>query len=386
MKMKAILVILVCTLLACSGNDNENNEIPRPQENSDDTLDYSGFYFGADLSYVNEMLDCGAKYYDAEGAEKDPYQIFQESGCNLVRLRLWNDPCCGMEYSDFADVKLAIQRAKGQNMQVMLDFHYSDNWADPGRQTIPAAWRDLVDNTPVLKDSLYNFTYNTLKKLGDQNLLPEIVQVGNEINAMIMQDNDEVEWPIDWERNSELLNSGIKAVRDISAEYNKKVEVMLHIAQPENGDWWFSQARNAGVTDFDWIGLSYYPLWSDYDLGRVDEPLESLIQKFDKKLMIVETAYPYTLRNQDDANNILGSPAAIDGIDISPEGQLEFLNQLQEKIKLAGGEGLIYWEPAWVSTSCNTQWGQGSHWDNAVLFDENNKAMIGMDWYKGSLE
>ncbi len=268
-------------------------------------------------------------------------------------------------------------------MKVLLDFHYSDTWADPGKQEIPAAWISEINNTPALGDLLYNYTYETLNNLNSLNLLPDIVQVGNEINPMILQEGD-LEWPIDWERNSFLINKGIQAVRDISLDSGKNVEVMLHIAQPENGLWWFEQATQNGVTDFDWIGLSYYPIWSSYTLNNVSEPLSTLINTYSKRLMIVETAYPFTLDNADSANNILGSDALISGYPATQQGQLDYLNQLQSIIENAGGEGLIYWEPAWVSTTCSTLWAQGSHWDNATLFDHDYKATLGMQFYNGS--
>ena len=156
---------------------------------------------------------------------------------------------------------------------------------------------------------------------------------------------------------------------------------MLHIAQPENALWWFEQASNNGVTDYDWIGLSYYPKWSEYNLNNVGEALSTLILTYDKKLMVVETAYPYTLTDIDNANNILGNDALINGFPATEQGQLDYLNNLSQAIYDAGGMGLIYWEPAWVSTSCSTLWGQGSHWDNATLFDANNKAHSGMNFY-----
>ena len=116
----------------------------------------------------------------------------------------------------------------------------------------------VVDNLPILGDSIYNYTYAVLEKLSRKNLLPEMVQVGNEINLMILQKDNNAN-PMEWSRNSFLLNKGIKAVRDVSKNLNKSIEIMLHIAQPENGIWWFKEAKENGVTDFDWIGLSYYP-------------------------------------------------------------------------------------------------------------------------------
>ncbi len=354
---------------------------------SDDTTDIDenpiSFYYGADLSYVNEMEDCGAIYKNSNGVQQDPYAIFKYEGANLVRLRLWHNPAW-TNYSNFQDVKLSIQRAKDQGMRVLLDFHYSDTWADPSQQQIPAAWMNAINNSEMLGNLLYNYTYNTLLELSNEGLLPNIVQVGNEINPMILQDGD-LEWPIDWERNSHLLNKGIEAVRTIALEKDETIEVMLHIAQPENGLWWFEQATNNGVTDFDWIGLSYYPIWSDYSLDDVQNPLTNLINTYNKKLMIVETAYPFTLDNADSANNILGSDALINGYPASQQGQLNYLNQLKNVVKNAGGEGVIYWEPAWVSTDCSTLWAQGSHWDNATLFDNDNIANLGMQFYNASL-
>ena len=377
-KISILLKIFLLSFLACSTNKNSNNpivETPPPETIS--------FYYGADLSYVNEMIDCGAIYKDSNEITKDPYIIFKEAGANLVRLRLWHNPTW-TNYSNYNDVKLAIQRAKAQGMKILLDFHYSDTWADPGKQEIPVAWLLEINNNVALGELLYNYTYETLNNLSSENLLPDIVQVGNEINPMILQEGD-LEWPIDWNRNSYLINKGIQAVRDVSLSTGKNLEVMLHIAQPENGAWWFEQATQNGVTDFDWIGLSYSSLWSTYTLSNVSEPIGTLINTYNKRLMIVETAYPFTLDNADAANNILGNDAIISGYPATQQGQLEYLNQLQSIIENAGGEGLIYWEPAWVSTNCSTLWAQGSHWDNATLFDHNYKATLGMQFYNGSL-
>ena len=374
MNKNLIILILSVLLISCSKDDSEPVIIENPRSNV--------FYYGADLSYVNEMEDCDAVYKDYNENFKDPYKIFAEAGTNLVRIRLWHNPTW-TNYSNINDVKKSIQRAKSEGMNVLLDFHYSDSWADPSNQEIPAAWLNQINNTELLGDLVYNYTFDTLNELYNSNLLPEIVQIGNEINAMILQ-NGEVKWPIDWLRNSALINKGIKAVRDISNQKNKKIEIMLHIAQPENALWWFGEAFNAGITDFDWIGLSYYPLWSEYNLNTIDAPLKNLIETYAKKLMIVETAYPFTLTNADSANNIIGENALIPGYPASQQGQLDYLNDLKTKISESGGQGIIYWEPAWVSTNCKTLWGQGSHWDNATLFDHNNKSNLGMQFYNSS--
>jgi len=342
------------------------------------------FYKGADLSYVNEMEDCDVDFYDSEGQQKDPYAIFKNAGTNLVRLRLWHNPEW-TDYSTFEDVQRSIKRAKSQNLKVLLDFHYSDTWADPHKQFMPKAWEKYKHNSDTLGQLLYDYTYNTLLELSKENLLPDIVQVGNETNAMILQD-EELQLPMDWERNAFLLNKGIKAVRDFSETGNTPVEVMLHIAQPENALWWFKEATENGITDYDWIGLSYYPKWSEYKLDKVGEAFSALIRDYNKKLMVVETAYPFTFKNNDQAGNILGTDALIEGYPATEQGQLDYLTDLSQIIYDAGGKGLIYWEPAWVSNTCNTLWGKGSHWDNATLFGHDNRPNLGMQFYNLDLQ
>ncbi len=183
------------------------------------------FYFGNDLSYIHEMEDCGAQYKENDTLG-DPYAMLKDHGCNLVRLRLWHTPSWydalnqGKRYSDLNDVILSIYRAKSYGMQVLLDFHLSDTWADPGHQVVPAAWADVVDNLPVLQDSLYNYIYGTLAILAAADILPDMVQIGNETNKGILQSQaaNDAGWSLDWPRNSALFNSAIAAVRDIETQ------------------------------------------------------------------------------------------------------------------------------------------------------------------------
>ena len=150
------------------------------------------------------MEDCGVVYKENQLA-RDPYETFKDYGCNLIRLRLWHTPSWyddlnnGQRYSDLDDVKRSIRRAKEQNMNVLLDFHLSDNWADPGKQLVPAAWLSVVDNVELLKDSLYNYIYSTLDQLNSEDLLPEMVQIGNETNkGILLSPEDNQGWTLDW--------------------------------------------------------------------------------------------------------------------------------------------------------------------------------------------
>jgi arabinogalactan endo-1,4-beta-galactosidase len=325
---------------------------------------------GGDLSYVNEVEDAGAKY-QRNNSSVDPYGLFAEKGCNLVRLRLWHTPSIN-RYSGLEDVKKSIRRAKSANMRVLLDFHYSDIWADPGRQDIPKAWSTITDQN-ILGDSLYGYTLNTLLSLNKEGLLPEMVQVGNEINSEILQPQGKAKPGIDWKRNAFLLNKGIAAVREASSKSGKKIEVMLHIAQPENAIKWFADANANSIEPYDWIGISYYPLWSTVKIKDLPYFINNLVTTHKKQLLVVETAYPHTLANADPANNILDDKALVPGYPATPAGQKQYMIDLVKLVIQGGGAGLVYWEPAWISSSARTPWGQGSHWDNATFFDAANK-------------
>lgn len=372
-------VLLLLVFCGCKEADLNIEQ----EEEQEEITEEQPFYVGADLSYVNEMLDCGG-VFRSEQAVVEPYAFFAAQGTQLVRLRLWHTPDW-TNYSNLADVKRSIQAAKANNMKVLLDFHYSDDWADPGKQLIPEAWANVINDRVALGDSLYNYTYNVLTDLKAAQLLPEIVQIGNEINSeiLVQQPAAERNSPINWNRNAFLLNRGLLAVQQFNEQHDTKLETMLHIAQPENAFWWFAEATANGIQSFDWIGLSYYPKWSDYSLEAIDVAIDSLIQLYGKKVMIVETAYPYTLTSFDAANNIMNQDALVENYPATPQGQRQFLIDLTQKVKNGGGSGVIYWEPAWISTACGTRWGDGSHWENATFFDasNNNEALASFDFF-----
>ena len=352
-------------------------------------------YLGADLSYVNEMEDCGVVYRE-DGAPKDPYQIFADAGANLVRLRLWHTPSwydslnSGERYSDLADVKRSIARAKEAGMQVLLDFHLSDNWADPSKQIIPAGWLAVADNLPVLQDSLEHYLYNTLTELAQEDLWPDLIQLGNETNRGILltPEQNESGWVLDWERNAALFNRGLAAIRSASADAEQSVKVGLHLAGPANVEWFLEQFVEHEVTDFDFIGISYYWAWhqptSITDAGQVVNRLRQAYPE--KEIIILETGYIWTTEWNDQASNIINDLHP-DYEPASPSAQLNWLVDLTETVLQNGGDGVLYWEPAWVSSGCFTQWGQGSHQEHATFFDfssnlipEGGIAWLGRDY------
>ncbi len=362
MKKKAIVPALAAALLAASSASAHQP------------------WFGADLSYVNEMQACGAHY--AYQGETDPYAIFTRSGTNIVRVRLWNNPAW-TKYSNIIDVTKTIAAARAHGMKVLLDFHYSDDWADGDHQIVPAAWAKL--DTEAQARALYQFTLDTLNGLKAKGLMPDAVQVGNETNHEIMLPGDGKQaGPIGWPRNAKLFNAGIKAVRDASKDSAIRPEIMLHIAQPENVESWFADAAAAGVTDFDIIGMSYYRKWSKDDLAAAAETIRRVHARFAKEVVIVETAYPFSDDYADNAPNLLGSDSALPGYPVTPDGQAKYMHDLMQLTLDSGGMGVVYWEPAWVSTKCSTRWAQGSNWENAAFFDFKGRAVPALEWPKAT--
>ncbi len=354
------------------------------------TTSAQDFLFGADLSYVNEMEDCGVVYRE-NNVPQDPYETFAGHNCGLARLRLWHTPSWydtlnqGQRYSNLPDVKRSIGRAREAGMQVLLDFHFSDFWADPSRQWAPAAWQHITNDLPLLKDSLYHYTYSTLMELHQEGLLPEMVQVGNETNKGILLSYEENEagWVLDWERNAQLFNTAIQAVREVENVTAQKIQVALHVAGPSPALWFYEQFIENGVTDFDIMGLSYYWAWHQpttiQETGQIIAELRSRYPGYE--VMVFETGYIWTTGHNDDAQNII-SEGHPDYLPISPEMQKQWLIDLTQEVMARGGRGVVYWEPAWVSSPCYTPWGQGSHQEHATFFDFDNNLLPegGIGW------
>jgi arabinogalactan endo-1,4-beta-galactosidase len=353
------------------------------------------FAMGADLSYVNQIQDHGGVYRDG-GEVRDPYRVFKDHGANLVRLRLWHDPTwtravygdAGTQmYSDLADVERAARRAKEQGLGVFLDFHYSDTWTDPSHQRCPAAWREAKDKAEVER-LIYQYTYDTLRQLDGKGLMPAMVQLGNEINCGLFFTDAPPGFPVanscsgQWAELGDSLNAGIKAVRDASAESVSKPQIALHVADPKNVRWWFDNITSAGrVQDFDIVGFSYYPLWHR-TVPFVDLPgqIADWRSRYGKKVMVLETAYPWTLAGADGYENIFKTQAPLPGYPFTVDGQRAFLEALCRNVASGGGHGVIYWEPAWISSQMKDLWGTGSSWENSALFDFSGSALPSMEY------
>lgn len=338
-------------------------------------LPEGGLYLGADLSYVNEMEDCGAVYRQ-RGKPVEPFALLKAEGGNLVRVRIWND-ATWTKYSDYEDVLKTIRRAHAAGMQVLLNFHYSDDWADGGKQIAPVAWAKLDEDAQA--QALHDYTRDILQRLDAAGAMPEMVQVGNETNPELLGGKENV--PINWKRNAKLLNAGIRAVREVGAKASVNPRIMLHIAQPEHVVKWFDDATAAGVRDYDIIGISYYSKWSKWSLSQLKWTIATSKARYGKDVILVETGYPFTLKGADTANNLLGTDALIKGYPATPAGQRKFMIDVTQLVVDAGGIGTVYWEPYWVSTRCGTRWGKGSDWDNSTWFDfRQHEALPVFEW------
>jgi arabinogalactan endo-1,4-beta-galactosidase len=391
-KVKIVgFLILVLLLVNC------NDDVNIPKDTSPDSIE---FYFGADLSYVNQILDYGGVYKDG-GEVKSAYKIFKDRGASLVRLRLWHNPAWtktvytpvgDQMYNDILDVAKAIQLSKEQGLVVLLDFHYSDTWADPGRQEIPAAWQN-IKTMEVLKDSVYNYTLKTLQYLEDRNLMPEFVQIGNETNCGMLSTSVPAGFPAcgvcsggNWVNAGALINRAIDAVNEVAASSVIKTKIILHVADPKNVEWWFDNMTNiskGNVSDFDIIGFSYYPLWhTTVSLDQLSDKVLLFKTKYSKEVMILETAYPWTTAADDGYGNLFTDETAVAGYPKTKLGQADIMKKITQEMIDGGGVGVIYWEPAWISSSMKDLWGTGSSWENNTFFDFDGNTIEGIQYMK----
>ncbi|MBI5857996.1 MAG: glycosyl hydrolase 53 family protein [Sphingobacteriales bacterium] len=240
---------------------------------------------GADISFLPELEARGMKFSD-NGVEKDAIQILKDHGLNYVRLRIFNDPARDSGYSpgkgfcDLAHTKQMAKRVKDAGMKLLLDFHYSDYWADPGKQYKPAAWKNL--SFEELKKALYDYTKDVIQQLKDQGTAPDMVQVGNEINHGMI-------WPEGNVANinqlAQLINAGTAAVKSV----DPSITLLLHMAlggQNDESVFFIDNMLARGVY-FDVIGLSYYPKWHG-TLDDLRDNMNDLVRRYNKDIIVVE--------------------------------------------------------------------------------------------------
>lgn len=380
-----MLVVLFTVIVSCSNKNNSSESVP-----------VNNFIHGVDLSYVNQIQIRGGEYKD-NNQVKDAFEIFGSKGTGLARFRLWHNPQWtkelygddnGQLYNDFEDTQSAILASKRNGMKTLLDFHYSDTWADPDKQYAPEAWENIT-SIETLEDSVYNYTLTTLRKLNQNNALPEYVQLGNETNCGMFYSEKNDAFPDcnvceskEWDNLRAVLNAGARAVRMVESELNTEIKIILHVADPQFLDWWFGELTKS-VVDFDAIGVSYYPLWHrEVSFDQLENHIKNVKNKFGKDIIILETAYPWTTEGNDNMPNLFGDQVPLEGYAYTPSGQLNFMKDLSTKMKSAGALGVVYWESAWIAYPIKTLWGTGSSWENCTYFDYENNASGVFDYMK----
>lgn len=325
------------------------------------------FRWGADLSFVPKLEHNGVVYRTG-GEEHTALEIFRCAGFEVVRLRLWHTP---VEPWHGIDSVLAFaERADALGFKILLDIHYSDTWADPEHQTKPAAWQSLT--YPQLLDSMYRYTNNVMLTFRDAGVIPEAVQIGNEIGGGFLWETGRIS---SWQQFTTLIDTAIAATRD-SLPQALWPKIVIHHQEGGNEgecDWFFSNLAVREV-DFDVIGLSYYPWWHG-ELGDLSNNVENL-SRFGKEIQIVETAYPYMEGWCDNTNNIVGHTPLPDFF-ATEDGQSAFLDSLANIVRTIPnnlGKMVCLWEPTWIPTDSF-----GSPWENLALFDCNGNKLLAFD-------
>lgn len=342
-------------------------------------FDPNDFIKGVDISTLQALEDIGVKYYEG-GVEKDLLEILKNHGVNYVRLRVWNDPVQADGYNDKAHTVAMAQRVKAAGMKLLVDFHYSDFWADPGQQVKPAAWQSY--SFADLKQAVYDYTAEVLSELEAVNAYPDMVQVGNEINSgMLLPDGSTSRF----DNLAELLKQGIQAVRD-TTPVNHETQIMLHLAEGGSNSKFrsfFDQIKAHGV-DFDIIGLSYYPYWHG-TFQDLKSNLDDLVARYGKQVVVVETAYAYTYENGDNHGNIVNrSETDIAGFPATVENQklvIETVFNTVASVRDHQGLGVFYWEPAWLP-GVGWKSGEGNAWENQAMFDYNGNALDSLNVFQ----
>jgi arabinogalactan endo-1,4-beta-galactosidase len=330
------------------------------------------FIKGADISFLQQIEDNGGTFRE-NGTVKDPIQILKDHNINYIRLRLWNNPPEG--YNDLSKLLLMAKRIKQLNLKLLLDFHYSDSWADPGKQNKPAAWASL--DIGSLGDSLYRFTRDVLTALKSQNTFPDMIQTGNEITNGFLWNTGRVgssfDTPTQWNNFTSLIKRCIDAANEVKG--NDPLQIMIHIDRSTDSSAcrWFFDNLNSHNVQFDYIGLSYYPWWHG-TLEQVAANLNYLADRYHKEIIIAETGYPWTLEWNDNTNNIVGLQSQLlTGYPASIKGQKDFITALLSIVRnthLNLGKGIFYWEPLDISTPLF-----GSGWENITFFDFNGNLL-----------
>lgn len=350
---------MINALTSCG--DKTTKELPSEPLEVD--LDFRG----VDISFYDQITTLGGTY-KYQNKDFDFFDILKSANVNWVRLRLWVDPqdeWCNLEHT----IKIA-KKAKQNGFKFLLDFHYSDTWADPAQQTIPQSWQSLIESDKTttvtnLATKIKEYTESVLNEFIAQDVKPDMVQTGNEItNGML--------WHYGTTNGGDCTNLMLFLSKATTAVREKLPEATIMLHLDRGGDnttasWWFGEAKKFNI-DYDIIGLSYYPFFHGTDLEIVKENLISLKNAFNKDVCIVETSYPWTNGYKDDTQNQIGEGAdLISGYPATIEGQKGYLKKLSQTVKEAKGKGVFYWGADSICVS-----GYQNALENQAWFDFDN--------------
>ena len=318
------------------------------------------FILGMDVSSVISLENSGVIYRDRAGTERDLFELLAEKGINYIRVRIWNDPYTadGRGYGggncDLATAAEIGRRAAEHGMKLLVDFHYSDFWADPSKQMAPKAWQGM--SIEEKEDALYAWTLESLKTLQNSGSKIGMVQIGNETNGRFC--GEKIWMNIIWH----LMAAGCRAIRTFDPE----VKIAVHFANPENADAYLNWASKLAYYDLDYdvFATSYYPYWHG-TLENLKEVLSEIKETYDKEVLVAETSYAYTLEDTDFSGNTIGAGGAYDHPwPFTVQGQANEIREVAAAINEIGGMGLFYWEGAWITV------GGHSYEENSLLWEK----------------
>jgi len=322
-------------------------------------------YKGVDWSSLFIEENSGHKYINPSGATQPLETILKSSGVNTVRQRVWVNPSGGSYNLDY-NLNLT-KRAQDAGLKVYLDFHFSDTWADPGHQTTPSAWKNYdIDD---LSYALYNYTKDTMDSFHRSSLSLSLVSIGNEITNGLL-------WPLGqqsvngFSNIARLLHSASAGIKDSSI--SPKPLIMIHLDNGWNWgtqQWWYDGVLSQGVfsaSDYDVQGVSYYPFYgSGALLSSLETSLANMKKRYGKMVMVVETDWPLSCPNPK-----YPFPADTKAIPFSAVGQSSWMKVVASDVETAGGDGVFYWEPAWLDNA-----NLGSSCSNNLMFDNQGKVL-----------
>lgn len=344
-KLTAFILALLCVAAVLPAAAEEEGLYIRAVENLPEV-----FLMGMDVSSVLSLEASGVTFRDQQGATRDLFSILAGNGVNLIRVRVWNDPydAEGHGYGGGNnDINAAVEigrRATAAGMRLLVDFHYSDFWADPSKQMVPKAWAGMKirEKVPVVRE----WTADCLRQLRDAGVDVAMVQLGNETNGRLCGEKT-------WMNIYKVMNAGSQAVREIYPE----ALIAVHFANPENAENYMTYASKLDYysLDYDVFGTSYYPYWHG-TLENLKNVLSQIQQTYGKKVMVLETSYAWTLEDGDGSGNTIGEGGAYEKpYPITVQGQANEVADVIAAMTEIGGIGVCYWEGAWVPVGSDTE-------------------------------